>query len=364
MPDIDRRRGRFVARWREPDGRQRSKSFDRAGDARRHLTEVGHKLNAGTYIPPEAGKLTLSEYAASWLAGLTTDALSIEATEMRWRVHILPALGSLPLAGLRPSTVQQFVAGLGKTLSPRYVASILVTLSACLSAAVDDGKIASNPCRARSVNPPRIAERKVVPWTAEEVAAVRAALPERYAAMVDCGAGLGMRISEVLGLRVEDVDFLHRTVHVRQQIRRVGGVLVVSPPKGGRQLGDKMRDVPLPETVGLRLAEHVKIVSVSELIFTTATGGMISRGTFGHIWGAALDTAGLGRDGRGFHQLRHYFVSLLLGEAVSVAAVAAYTGDTPATILRYYSHMMPSADGRMRSAIDRAMSEPADRMAL
>ena len=50
---------------------------------------------------------------------------------MRWRVHILPALGDVPLAALRPSAVQSFAAGLQRAnLAPGYVGTILQTLSA------------------------------------------------------------------------------------------------------------------------------------------------------------------------------------------------------------------------------------------
>ena len=86
-------------------------------------------------------------------------------------------------------------------------------LHAVLKAAVRDRLVASNP--ADDIDRPRVTERHVEPWTAEQVAAMRAALPERYAAMVDVGAGVGLRQGAVLGLAVTDVDFLRRVVHVR-----------------------------------------------------------------------------------------------------------------------------------------------------
>ncbi|MBA2555974.1 MAG: hypothetical protein H0V12_01280, partial [Chloroflexi bacterium] len=57
----------------------------------------------------------------------------------------------------------------------------------------------------------------------------------------------------MLGLAVDAVDFLRRTVHVRQQIKLVGGELVFSPPKGGRE-----REVPLPDLVSVALAEQLR----------------------------------------------------------------------------------------------------------
>lgn len=50
-----------------------------------------------------------------------------------------------------------------------------------------------------------------------------------------------MRQGEVFGLAVDDIDFLHRVVHVRRQVRIVGSRLRFAPPKGGKE-----RDIPLP----------------------------------------------------------------------------------------------------------------------
>jgi integrase len=310
MGDIDKRRGKFVARWREPDGRQRSKSFDRAGDARHFLTDTEASLNRGVYIDHAAGKLTLTEYSVIWLAGLTFDPVTRMGTETKWRVRILPALGDVPLARLRTSAVQQFVAGLQRDrLSAGYIGTIVTALSAALNAAVKDRLIPSSPAAGMAL--PRVAERRVTPWDAGRVAAVRAALPEAYRAMVDCGTGLGLRQGEVFGLAVEDIDWPRCTVvHVRRQVRIVGGQLVFSLPKGMKE-----RHVPLPRSVSLRLAEHLgnrgevspvtlpwvepggKLVT-ARLIFSTPAGSAVNRNTFNNRWRDALKAAGVPAGGR------------------------------------------------------------------
>lgn len=149
--------------------------------------------------------------------------------------------------------------------------------------------------------------------------------------MVDCGAGLGMRQGEILGLAVENIDFLKRTVHVRQQVRLIRGKPVFAPPKGQRE-----RDVPLPDRVGLALAEHVRAQPprkvtlpwrtldgrprASALLFTGArSGGAVSRSALNtKVWQPARRAAGI-PDGDtergGMHQLRHHYASVpLAGE--------------------------------------------------
>jgi integrase len=54
--------------------------------------------------------------------------------------------------------------------------------------------------------------------------------------------GLGLRISEAGGLRVEDIDFLRRTVHVHQQRRPRGDM-------GRLKTGSSAREIPADDTV-------------------------------------------------------------------------------------------------------------------
>jgi integrase len=85
------------------------------------------------------------------------------------------------------------------------------------------------------------------------VQAVRAGPPDRYAATVDAGSGIGLPQGEVFGLSPDDIDWLRRIVHVRRQAKYVGSRLVLAPPKGGKE-----RDVPLSDTVSLRRAAHIQ----------------------------------------------------------------------------------------------------------
>jgi integrase len=361
---------RWRARYTDPDGRERAKSFTRKTDADNFLTTTGANMLTGTYLDPDAGKITLRRYAQQWLDTRSLDASTRETIEQRVNLHIVPGLGDNRLDQLarRPSIISGWLAGL--TISPGYASQTLSTLSSILSAAVDDGLIGRNPCRAGSVKPPRVTRRKVVPWTATQVAAVQSGLPRRYQAMVDAGSGLGLRQGEITGLPLDAVDFLRRTVRVRQQIRLVRNQLVFAPPKGRHE-----RDVPLPESVSLALAAHLadrpaRPVTLpwlepggkprtETLIFTTVRGLAIHRNTFNtDAWRPARETAGLAntRD-NGMHALRHYYASVLLAGNVDVRTLAEFLGhQDPGMTLRVYAHLMPGADDRARQAVDAALS--------
>lgn len=361
---------RYAVRYRDDAGKQRSRSFDRKGDAGRFDAGIRTDLARGVYVDPAAGKVTVRRVGADWLSAQTFDPSTREAVERRLRLHVYAHIGDRELRRLTPSVVQAWVRGLqAGGLAPNSVRVVFANLSAVLTAAVDDGKIVKNPCSAPSVKPPAAEQHRVTAWPNEDVASVRAALPKRCRAMVDAAGGCGLRQGELFGLAVEDVDWLRGVVHVRRQVKIVGSRLVFAPPKGGKE-----RDVPLAESVSLRMAAHLAAFPAAavslpwreppgtprtaRLIFTNAERTAYNRNSFNdYTWKPALRAAGVAATREnGMHALRHWFASVQLDGGTSIKALADYLGHAdPGFTLRVYTHMMPASEDRSRKAIDRAL---------
>ncbi len=114
MSDIDRRRGRWVARWRDADGKQHSRAFDRKLDASNFLAGLRADLLRGSYIDPAAGKITVKSYAEQrWLPAqvhLRPNSASLYGSHVA--NHIVPLLGDRPIGALRRPDCTAFVAAL------------------------------------------------------------------------------------------------------------------------------------------------------------------------------------------------------------------------------------------------------------
>lgn len=372
---------RYRARYIGPDGTEKSASFP-DGEKRRAekwLTKVKADMDTGQYVDPAAGRMTFRQYAEKWLKELTTDPVSRDAVSGRLRLHAFPHLGARPLGSFQPEHIRAWLSDLEKAVpNATYRRAIYDSVSAVLNAAVDDRKLPKNPCHARSVKPPQPEPTRVRPWTSERVFAVRAGLPERYRAMVDVGGGCGLRQGEIFGLPVDEVGFLTGWLHVRQQVKRVGGSLVFAPPKRG-----KLRDAPLDPEVAAALAEHIRRfppVDVTlpwrvpdgkpvtrKLVFTTPRkGSAIWRSYFDdYVWKAALASAGVipqrvrgeryaAAPEDGMHALRHFYASVLLDAGENIKALSQYLGHSdPGFTLRVYTHLMPNSEERARKAISR-----------
>ncbi|UPK75578.1 site-specific integrase [Nocardioidaceae bacterium SCSIO 66511] len=362
----------YRVRWRDPDGRQRAKTFRLKRDAERHRDNVAADLVRGQYIDPDAGKVTFEKYAAGWLEAQTFDMTSRDIQGRALRRHVYPVLGGKQMRQIKPSTVQSWLRGL--SISESYQHDVLGVVSAIFTAAVDDEVVRSNPCKAGSVRAPRRTSRKVVPWSVERVHAVRDALPERYRIVATLAAGLGLRQGEVFGLSVDDVDFLGGEVHVRRQVRQFStGGLAFRLPKSKAE-----RTVPLPSSVRDALAAHLAVLPAQrvvlpwgtpdgspsgfDLIVTSKSGDALVRNEFNRrVWVPALKGAEA-RPSRenGMHALRHYYASALLDAGENIRALSEYLGHTdPGFTLRTYTHLMPSSGERARRAIDAALRVPA-----
>ncbi|MCX5340518.1 tyrosine-type recombinase/integrase [Streptomyces atratus] len=371
---------RYRARYIGPDGSEQSKSFPdgKKRVAEQWLTDIASDMSRGQYVDPRAARITFQTYAKKWLTAHTADVSSQIVTEQRLRLHAFPVLGTRPLDSFRPEHIRGLVSALesNPAVSGAYARNIYGDVRAVLSAAVDDGLLSRNPCSVKSVRPPAVERRRVVPWLPTQVHAVRAALPERYRSMVDTGAGCGLRQGEIVGLAEEAVDFESGILRVVRQVKLIRGKAVFAPPKCNRE-----RDVPLPPSVAKALRVHMdtfKPVEITlpwrkpdgpkvsaRLLFTNTASGVVWRSNFNiQEWKPALAAAGLipdaGPDGKhgsarehGMHALRHFYASVLLDAGESIKAVSQYLGHTdPALTLRVYAHLMPSSQERTRNAID------------
>jgi integrase len=294
---------------------------------------------------------------------------------------VLPRIGARPIGTFQPAHIRELTSALEKTkLSSSYQRDIFTTVRAVLTAAVDDGLLATNPCSARSVTTPKPEPRRVVPWTAERVLAVRAGLDERYRAMADLGSGCGMRQGEIFGLAVDALDFENDNLRVVRQVKLLKGRPVFAPPKGG-----KLRQVPLPASVATRLRQHMQNFPPTDvtlpwlnldgpevshqLLFVGAAGSVLRRTHFDtYHWKPALVVAGVlspPQPGKrhavarehGMHALRHFYASVLLDAGENIRALSEYLGHAdPGFTLRIYTHLMPTSRSRTRKAVDAVLS--------
>ena len=311
--------GQWRARYRDETGREHARHFARKTDAQRWLDEVTAAVVTGLYVDPRSGRVTFREYAEQWRSGQVHRPSTQVYIERQLRRHAYPVLGDQPLSAVKPSDIQQWVKRLTGQLEPSTVGVVHGVVSGIFRAAMRDRVIAHNPCDGTKL--PKTTKSRVEPLATDVVLVLAESVPDRYRALVILAAGSGMRQGECFGLTMDRIDFLRRTVQVdRQLVTVTGRPPFLAPPKTAASV----RSIPLPTVVVDALAAHLAKYppGADGLLFTTDAGHLIRRTSFGNVWRVAVRSAGAPH-GTGFHELRHYYASLLIRHGESVKVVQA-----------------------------------------
>ena len=333
---------RWLARWVEPGGRERSMAFASKDGAMAHLAQVDVDVRTGVYVTTTA--VTFEEYARVWLKRQVHQRPSTAAqAESRLRLHAYPAIGHMPLPRVTRGDVQDLVAA--STLAPASVEVVYTYVRAVFASAVEDRLIATSPCR--KIRLPEVARRTLDPLTVGEVAKVAGRVPAHLAAMVWVGAGSGLRPGELRSLTVDRVTDGVLTVDRQMTDETRAGSVVWGPLK----TPSSYRSVQLAPSTWARLQEYLEVFprGPQGLVWCSSRGAPLRRGQLEYAWGVA------GGRGRGWHELRHHHASLLIAAGLSPRAVADRLGHSdPSETLSTYASLWPSDPGRILGAIEDA----------
>ncbi|MEU3071980.1 tyrosine-type recombinase/integrase [Streptomyces laurentii] len=359
MANIQKRpNGKWRARYRDLDGKEHARHFERKLDAQRWLDEVTASMVTGQYVDPRAGRVTFEKYAEKWESSLIASEAGERITDNALRLHLVPALGARSMAAIRRNDIQVLFKHLSDQLGPGSVRNVYDVLVRVMTAAVDDKVIAASPCR--RITLPAMPDEEVTPPTVEQVEAMARVMPPYIRAAIITLAGSGLRIGELLGLKVSDVDFKAGTIRVERQRLQSGKI---GPPKTAKS----RRTVPVGEVVTDALLAHLAARPSREWLFTMEEGEPLNYRRWKTEWNGArkaLQAAESGAaecEGRKAvelphmvtHDLRHFYASALIAGGASVKQVQLVLGHASAVItLRIYAHLWPGEEDRTRAVMD------------
>jgi integrase len=410
MGNVKRRPdGKYRARYRDHAGKEHAKHFDRKYDAEKWVTGQEAALDRGEHVDPRAGRVKFADYAGTWLANqMHLRTATSRQYEQALRLHILPVLGSRPLATIRRSDVQSLVnmwaaeGASAQAIGNAYFKALRLVFKN----AVLDGLIAKTPCVA--IRRPEVVAKQVVPLTVEQVMAIADEIEPRCRAAVLTGAGTGLRAGEIVGLTEPDIRWTARQIVVAQQLLRSGQLAPLKTKSSARV-------VPAPDFVLEALSAHIATYGLGrdQIVFTrpdeatrlAALGrlGSVVRNHPGADTSAQRRALAEARESRSAdplgdrlrasfakavrgvnakaaererdrkagrttlpplpsvpadtspHDMRHAYASTLIDGGESVVVVARRLGHAnPSMTLNVYSHLFADSEERTRSVVDAA----------
>jgi integrase len=340
------------------EGRPRFRTLSAAtlGEARMQrelLQSLGRQCGL-----PVSPRLTFAGVAGRWLTDFES---KVAAGERRDRTldlyrsqlnrHLLPRLGSHRIALITPDDVVAILRELqSEGLSPWTVKRILGALSCVFTFALRRGYIATHPFhrleRDERPHPLRSDQRML---SQGELTRLFAACPRRYRPLPATGVYTGMRLSEVLALSWDDVDFAAGVIHVRHQLAR--GRRGVPPYRIAPKTPASVREIPLLPQLATVLRQHKRgsrFIAANDYVFATSAGTpFLHHNVSKRVLRRAAVDAGLDCDGRRvrFHDLRHTFAShLIIDIRLDVVQVSRMLGHARTSMtLDTYTHLFEEA---------------------
>lgn len=284
----------------------------------------------------------LAAALARYLAEVTPTKRRSTQTRERGRAATLKQhLGAYSLAALSPAIIAAFRdARLAAGKSPTTVRLELALLSHLYSIALREWRcpLAQNPVAAVRKPQAPCRERRLAPAEAQRLLGACDRHPNPMLGwIVRVALHTGMRLGEIVSLRVEQVDLERR-------------LLRLTVTKNG-----SARTVPLtkPAVAVFRAALGApRRPEGTDLVFYGAVGKTGRRGPyrFEKVWNALKKRIGLA-DFR-FHDLRHEAVSRFVELGLSDLEVAAISGHKTMQVLKRYTHLRAEA---LVAKLDRAM---------
>jgi integrase len=330
--------GKYEVRWRE-GGRQRSRLFNRKGDADAFDRDVKRRKQLGTLAPSVLeSRVTLAEFVAEdWWPRYAIPNLSENTRDTYlavWGKHLLPRVGDYELREFTPMLVEDLRIQFDRAdVGAPTQRKALILLQGIMGRAVMRGLIPANPVsvvpkpRQRTTRTPQ----PLAPLTVERIVAQ---LDQRDAIITKLIAYAGLRPGEDTGTRWGDIE---------------GRALLVYASKTRRERRVRLLDPLAQDLAEWRLA--CGRPPDSALIVPTRDGDEWKRHDWQNwrrrIYQPAASAAGVTGDLRPY-RLRGSFVSLLLWEGRSLAYVSKQAGHSIATLAKHYAGVIEELEDQPR----------------
>jgi integrase len=351
--------GAWQARYTGPDGlpRKAPTTFERKRAAEQWLVETEAEMLRGEWLDPDAGKVTLGDYADRWIRERDLKPRTREEYERHIRLHVRPYLGDRPLnevtaPRIRNWRADRLDAGVGKST----VAKTYRILHAIFTTAVDDDLIRRNPCRIKGAGQDKAEERPTA--TLDQVFAIAEAIQPRYRLLVLLATFAQLRFGELVALRRRNIDLGAMELRVRWATAEMqDGTQMDNDPKS--EAGKRPISLPhgLRTDIELHLADYAQHGPNGRL-FVGAQGGIPRRRNFNRTWRKALTAAGISDSlGLHLHDLRHTGSTWSAQSGATLKELMARIGHSSARAAMIYQHATRDRDHAIAAALDALIQE-------
>jgi len=323
-----------LGRYRDPVGKERTKTHTTKGDALRWAQEQERAMRSLDWTDPARAKITVAEWAPHWRTTLSVKPKTMASYDSLLTSCVLPRWGAMRLDRITAGEVRSWIAGMmgqnGRPLSESRRTQAFLVLRSMLDLAVEDGRLPKNPARPAAGGAkrmlPKLPKSRTHTYLTHEQLHALADRAGEYRTLILVLGYCGLRWGEATALRLSDVDLLHGRLHVRRSVSDVNGALVYGMPKN-----HATRSVPIPAFLHGDLEALMVGRGPDDPLFASPRGGALYLRNFRYRdFDPAARAAGL--TGVTPHVLRHTAASLAIAAGANVKAVQRMLGHASAAM--------------------------------
>ncbi|WP_169558498.1 tyrosine-type recombinase/integrase [Nesterenkonia alba] len=329
--------------WRTLNKKQRSKTFNKneKRKAKEFKAKVEAELNEGYEVDLKLLRKTFQDWSEEWKQGQRVNRESTYRQVETDLKRLNDVFGERRLRSITVSEVKTWVASMkAEGLEQTTIYAKYRRFKQIMDAAVEEGILVRSPCT-KSTTPGMGKREQQIP-TVKQVWDLYNHVPDGLKPAVLLGAFSGLRASEVVAIdERRDIDYARGLVKPKLQH---GGVLLKTDSSEWQ--------VPIAEEMALELSLYVD-QGHSNTLVRSAYGQSITPNRMQVVVKKSADALGFYEKFR-FHDLRHFYASMLISEGLDVVTVQhCMRHSTPNTTLRTYSHLWPDADEAPRAAVQK-----------
>lgn len=149
---------------------------------------------------------------------------------------------------------------------------------------------------------------------------LKAITNEKHRLMIALAYSGGLRVSEIVNLKIKDLNLSELTIHV----------------KGAK--GNKDRITILPQKLIANIQKIILSRDFNDFVFASERGGKLTQRTAQKVFENALKKSGIKKDAT-FHSLRHSFATHLLENGVDVRYVQELLGHANIRTTQIYTQV-------------------------
>ncbi len=282
------------------------------------------------------------EWSKTWLELYVQPTVKIrtyEKYEQISRTRIIPKLGEIELADLKPNILQNMVMELCEKLSSNSVNSTITVLRKSLELAVMLGIV--DKCFIDVIHRPKVEEKQIQCFSLAEQRKIEEYIiygkKKKLYGVIIC-LYTGLRIGELLALEWSDIDFtkgylyVNKSCHYGKDKDGKYGRIVEKP-----KTAQSIRIIPMPKALIPYLKELKKNSNCPNVV--SHNSKPIATRSYQNRFAILLDKLNI--EHKGFHSLRHTFATRALESGMDIKTLSELMGHkNPTVTLKRYAHSM------------------------